>query len=844
MIVGGALAISVFAVDGMPAAEGASGARQGSAYRFSLDGKPFSPDAVTVSGRPGELAPGDLIHVGGFWLTLGEEHENRFRSAMEGILLELGDGRTRWVGVRVERNYGEGPAFVDGMALLSPDEVRGLWGVRAETWTRSCATKAAFLDLTRVHLTLGQSAVEGHDDLPELPSGLRYLDAMRFVGWKNLRKLRDLRYLDVLPESDFDARLIAGLDGLKVLRVSSGSLKHPEALAMLPTLTTLDLRNQRELTDLRFAKSLAQLQTLQIGWTGVRDLGPLSDLPRLTTIEADRSLVDRLPGGALPALERLNVVGAPVTAQTVAAFRQAHPRVRVRRGWNESLQEALRDVTRVRIGPGESCGLEAPASAYESTNPVEIAGLLSLFVVDEDQSGGICGCLGGASFEFFSRDQPLETTHLVCNSMLRWSGWPGDGSLAPANVPAVLDWLAERGVAGPRDEDREGQAREDAFQRKSARATAGWNAKLREAFERDGSVASQNPSHDPRVFSAVLASEVPAAADRIRLLLRILGADTGSWSGLDWQEVIAERLLGRFSRGALEAACRAALLGADRELRRGAARFWDGWQSPLEHWQGGREPALRSALLSVLQEGQSPDLRARAVSLLASWWAELPVAERDDRLRAALQDSSEPVRQSAILAAGQLQATWAEAHLLRLLGGQPATIIPLPPAPPDEVDATDQSIAPIVRGAPISEAEFAGLALGYLRSRRAQPRIDELAVETGSAMLRVARALFDDRCELLVAEDFRTKDQNQPLQLAAVESVVRCRGKNGLDLALGYRQATHWWEPRQVAAALRTMLLAGDPPGVSTLKAATTLPKLRGWYLEYGTEYSKRLSAN
>jgi hypothetical protein len=78
--------------------------------------------------------------------------------------------------------------------------------------------------------------------------------------------------------------------------------------------------------------------------------------------------------------------------------------------------------------------------------------LLRLFAVDEDRSGATCGCLGGASFAFFSRDQLLETTHLVCNSLLRWSGWPGDGALAPAKVQALLDWLAERGVAGPRDE--------------------------------------------------------------------------------------------------------------------------------------------------------------------------------------------------------------------------------------------------------------------------------------------------------------------------------------------------------------------------------------------------------
>jgi hypothetical protein len=243
----------------------------------------------------------------------------------------------------------------------------------------------------------------------------------------------------------------------------------------------------------------------------------------------------------------------------------------------------------------------------------------------------------------------------------------------------------------------------------------------------------------------------------------------------------------------------------------------------------------------VLQEAQSPDLRQRALSRLASWWAELPVAERDSRLRAGLQDPSEPVRQKAILVAGQVEAMWAEEHLIGLLRGEPATIAPLPPVPPDELETVDLSADRIVRGLPIRESEFAGLALGYLRSRRAQPLIEERASASGSAMLRVARALYGERCDLLTADDFRTKDYNQPLQLAAVESVVRCRGSHALDLALSYRQATHWWEEEHVVAALKTMLLAGDPPGAGTLKVATTLAELRGWYQQYGAAYVRQL---
>ena len=235
--------------------------------------------------------------------------------------------------------------------------------------------------------------------------------------------------------------------------------------------------------------------------TSVRHLSPLAGLPQLERVQANQSLVTTLPEGDLPALRELSVVAAQVPAEAIKAFRSTHPQIRVRHGWNESLRDALLGATRVRVGPGEEYTLGKPTQpSYESAAAGELAGLLRLFEVDENQSGAICGCLCGASFEFFNGDRLLETTHLVCNNMLRWSGWPSDGLLAPANAAVLLDWLAERGVTGPRDEKREAKVRDEAFQRKSARVTSGWSAKLRESFERDGDAVL----HEPGVQSFLL----------------------------------------------------------------------------------------------------------------------------------------------------------------------------------------------------------------------------------------------------------------------------------------------------------------------------------------------------
>src|SRR5262245_1039160 len=98
-------------------------------------------------------------------------------------------------------------------------------------------------------------------------------------------------------------------------------------------------------------------------------------------------------------------------------------------------------------------------------------------------------------------------------------------------------------------------------------------------------------------------------------------------------------------------------------------------------------------------------------------------------------------------------------------------------------------------------ADTAALALGYLRSPRAGEALAHGDAPGAPAAKRVALALAAASCERLAAEDFRTPERDQALQLAAVEAVVRCQGRHALEHALAYRQASHWREPEQVAEA-------------------------------------------
>ncbi|MFN8091957.1 MAG: hypothetical protein U0599_07010 [Vicinamibacteria bacterium] len=802
------LAAQLIAVGAFPSPQGGRAERP---YTFFLDGKSKEPDAVLhILGRPGHLQPGDAVLLDGLWLTLGEERECRLAKRPEGLRLEASDGSSRWVGIRVAHVYGKDRDFIDGLAGLSADEVHGLWGLRAEVWTPSCTRAAAWLDAARVFLSIGETSAAGHSDLPDLPSGLAHLEGNRLVDWKALTRLDSLVYLDVFPEKAFDLRLLAGLRNLRYLRLyGTEPFSHWEALSRLLKIDTLQIRFVRHLEDVGFARSLERLRILDIGHTSVRDLTPLGALRELEEIHAERSLVERLPLGELPALRSVDVIATSLGDAPVRAFREAHPSVRVRHRWNASLKEVLTGVTRVRIGPGDTCGLPGAPSTEELLGEREIAEAVALMEVDEDASGGVCGCLGGASLEFFAGDARLAEVSLVCGSSLRWSGWPGDGALPPGRSVALIDWLARHGVTGPRDQLAQERSRDEGDREKTGRAVQGLSPALQAVFEREGQRGAQGPGdYHYREFPRALAAEYPLAKDRIRVLLRIFGAEDGSWSGLGWQEQIAEALLDRYSRRLLQAACEEGLLSDDIQLRRGAARFWSSWQSPVGR-SLGRETSTRAAFLDVLQDSEAPGQRDQGVAFLEEWWERLTPEERRSRLEAGLRDSSGIVRRRAMLVAGRRQAAWAEDGLLRAL--QRA-----------------------------NDSDAAALALGYMRSSLATSTFSASSTKAGPRALRVASAMLDGRCGLIQADDLRTDPPDQSLQLAAVEAIVRCRGRHGLDLVMRYSSATHGWEPDIVSRRVRAMLLAEKAPGSSVLLSVSTLPQLRGWYEMYGRAYERR----
>jgi len=816
-------------------------------YTFFLDGEAKSFRLTTVTGKPGEPAPGDVILVNGIPLTLGPERQCRFRSAREGVLLELPDGGTRLVGVRVADAHVDGDyVFVDGMAALSEEQVRGLWGLRASTWALSCAQKAKWLDESRVAVSVGQSATRGTQNLPDLPKGLRYLQAMGFLGWGTLPALKDLVYLDALPEEAFDVRSLQTLTKLRTLRLFSDKLEHLEALAQLTAIETLEIGYSDAVADVGFAAHLTHLRDIDLAHTPVQDLAPLSGLELLEAVDARGTLVTRLPDGALPALRALNLMGAPVSEDAVTAFRRVHSSTHVQHDWNQAFREVIAGASRLRVSydprlfPTES----ARSKPYETSDPAEIAELTALLTVDERASNGVCGCICGPDFEFRKDGALLATASFACGSSIRWASWPEDGVLPSEKTTALIDWLARRGVTGPRDEEQADKARADVYDRRTARATSGMSARLRDALEQDAGIVAHTAAMPKQpLFPGALVRELPVAADRIRLLLRIYGASNDWHGGLGPEDQIVEHLLARYPLRRLAPICEAALLDNDRQVRRGAARLWYSSRSSLTRWRPTDPLKVRSAVLAVLQESRSPADRQNALLLLRAYWKEMPAPEREQRLQAGLRDPGGAVRRRAMIVAGQVGEASAEELLLRVLKGEAVETMALPPVPAEEEEDPGQYEEPIASDAPA--AEVAALALGYMRSRRALPLIEERAAASSSSTWRVARALQDERCDLLIPDDFQAQAQgyDQAVQLAALEAVVRCRGRHGMDLALAERKSPHWQEGNAIVAELKRMLLAARAPGLDNLRSVKTLPQLRGWYDVYGQQYLRRFGS-
>lgn len=274
---------------------------------------------------------------------------------------------------------------------------------------------------------------------------------------------------------------------------------------------------------------------------------------------------------------------------------------------HEQLAGALREATRLRVSEVVGGSL-----LLEVGDPDAVASIASLVRILPGEPFH-CMCPGDQTLEFLGPGTRRTSITLHHGRSIRWDGvWDTDVLLD--HPGPLLDWLADRGVSGPRDEaDR--------------LAVQEWNASrlwevwkkasppsLRQLLDGISVLGGVPPDIDEPVHLRAADAIRVAYSDREQAILALLGwfgSGEGPWSGFPSYETIAEWLLLRYptteivSALAREDLSPSQLEGAGRLV----ASFWF---ARLRPGDAARIPAeVVDRLLSHVERSANPDNRAR-----------------------------------------------------------------------------------------------------------------------------------------------------------------------------------------------------------------------------------------
>ena len=130
---------------------------------------------------------------------------------------------------------------------------------------------------------------------------------------------------------------------------------------------------------------------------------------------------------------------------------------------NQDLHATLTEITKIVVRTGGTChrqtGEEQVLAA--ETDPGKIQELISALQIDDAGTGFECGCCGNPTFEFYSGRRLKVTLGYHHGISVRWDQWTSDALLTTNSVEAVLSWLDQRGITGPREERTAARARWD-----------------------------------------------------------------------------------------------------------------------------------------------------------------------------------------------------------------------------------------------------------------------------------------------------------------------------------------------------------------------------------------------
>ena len=369
---------------------------------------------------------------------------------------------------------------------------------------------------------------------------------MRYIALEECSKLLDLE-----------------LRGIEIVQ--------PQSLAKLTAIRSLDLRYAEGIETAQFAAGMRDLIHIDLDGTGVSDISPLGDLPRLASITANGTKVSSLPRKPFPALRALEVMSALVSADEVKAFSSSHPSCKVRHTWKAALKDALSGVDRLRIRSGGTCHRDAASekTLAEVKDSREIGDFVDGIEIDESKANFHCRCCGEPSFEFYRGESLVVTVGFHHGESLRWpDGWIGDARLRPKSATFIVDWLAKRQVKGPLS------AREEAAERvrKEQEFLSFFPSNARRTMDK---AEPGNPGEPwEKAAHAVWSDVAREMADPVKSVVaacRALGTVQESWSGRTFAQQVVLACAEEMDGGTFLAALKA--LGDDRSALLGASRL-------------------------------------------------------------------------------------------------------------------------------------------------------------------------------------------------------------------------------------------------------------------------------
>jgi hypothetical protein len=292
--------------------------------------------------------------------------------------------------------------------------------------------------------------------LPPLPDGIKYLCVQEGPGkgiqdWNALKTLKTLECLTVFSYRMpvLDVNLFSANAGMKSLDISGCMLEKAEALGNLKELELLNLSQTHGFTTLEFMKSMTKLREINIQHTDATDLSPLDGAAQLVRISANYAPLVKLPK-SLPALKRLDAVGAQIPPAETAEFEKNHPNAVLVIDPSKVLKDLLVGVTKIKVrptsGPSWFRGAEEDkANEYLETDPAEVKRISSAVSVDPKHASYPCACSSGPFFEFYKGDTLVAILAVRHSQVMEWMDAAyGNWHVTDTEALALIKWYKEK----------------------------------------------------------------------------------------------------------------------------------------------------------------------------------------------------------------------------------------------------------------------------------------------------------------------------------------------------------------------------------------------------------------